>query len=318
MQQERERHREYEREQERLKRRVRELLQERKAILLAHNYQRDEIQEIADIAGDSLGLSQAAAETDARVIVFCGVHFMAESAAILCPDKTVLLPRLEAGCPMADMITAEALEEKKKEHPEAIVVCYVNSSAAVKAHSDICCTSANAIKVVNSLPEGRPVLFVPDMNLGKYVARHTEREILLWKGFCPTHHRLKAERIREVKQAHPQAEFVAHPECTPDVLALADYICSTSGMYQYAQTTRAREIIVGTELGILYRLRKENPEKVFHEPWEDMLCPNMKLTTLEDVVYALEKMVHVITVPEETRLRAKQALDRMLEIPRDY
>lgn len=318
MQQQRESYPEYEEDQERLKRRVRELLRERRAILLAHNYQRDEIQEIADITGDSLGLSQTAAKTDAQVIVFCGVHFMAESAAILCPDKTVLLPRLEAGCPMADMITAEALEEKKREHPGAIVVCYVNSSAAVKAHSDICCTSANAIQVVSSVPNGHPILFVPDMNLGNYVAQHTEKEILLWKGFCPTHHRLKAEKVREAKREHPQAEFMAHPECTPDVLALADHICSTSGMYKYAQTSQARELIVGTERGILYRLRKENPDKVFYEPWDDMLCPNMKLTTLEDVVYSLENMVHVITVPEETRLLAKRSLDRMLEIPRDY
>jgi quinolinate synthase len=301
-----------------LKRKIRELLNKRKAILLAHNYQRDEIQEIADITGDSLGLSQAAAQTDAKVIVFCGVHFMAESAAILSPDKTVLLPRLEAGCPMADMITVEALKKKKEEYPEATVVCYVNSSAAVKAHSDICCTSANSVKVVNSIPNGHPILMVPDMNLGRYVASQTHKEIILWPGFCPTHHRLKVAMVQKTKAEHPDAVFIAHPECTPEVLALADHICSTSGMYQYARKSSSKEIIVGTEIGILYRLRKENPDKCFYEPWEDMICPNMKLTTLEDVVYALENMVHVITVPEDIRIRAKKALDRMLEIPRDY
>jgi quinolinate synthase len=305
-------------DEEALKRRIRELLKEKKAILLAHNYQRDEIQEIADITGDSLGLSQAAAQTDAKLIVFCGVHFMAESAAILSPDKTVLLPRLEAGCPMADMVTVEALEKKKQECPEAIVVCYVNSSAEIKAHSDICCTSANSVKVVNSIPNGRPILLIPDMNLGQYIASQTSKEVILWPGFCLTHHRLKVDMVQKVKAEHPNALFVAHPECTPEVLKLADHICSTSGMYKYASQTKAEEIIIGTELGILYRLRKENPEKRFYEPWDDMLCPNMKLTTLEDVIYALENMVHIITVPEDIRLKAKKALDRMLEIPRDY
>jgi quinolinate synthase len=305
-------------DEEGLKRTIRELLKEREAILLAHNYQRDEIQEIADITGDSLGLSQAAAQTDARVIVFCGVHFMAESAAILSPHKTVLLPRIDAGCPMADMVTVEALEKKKEEYPDAVVVCYVNSSAAVKAHSDICCTSANSVKVVRSIPNGQPILLIPDMNLGKYIAGQTQKEIVLWPGFCPTHHRLKIGMVKKAKAIHPQAEFVAHPECTPDVLELAEHICSTSGMYKYARESEAREIIIGTELGILYRLRKENPDKQFFEPWEDMLCPNMKLTTLEDVVYALENMVHIVTVPEDIRLKAKKALDRMLEIPRDY
>ena len=308
----------YEEEQERLKTRIRDLLKRKKAVLLAHNYQRDEIQEIADVAGDSLGLSQAAAQADAEVIVFCGVHFMAESAAILSPDKAVLLPRLEAGCPMADMVTVEALERKKREHPDAVVVCYVNSSAAVKAHSHICCTSANSVKVVNSLPNNRPVLLIPDMNLGKYVASQTKREIILWKGFCPTHHRLKPEMIEQLKEKHPQAKLMAHPECAPEVLALADHVCSTSGMYKYARESRAWELIVGTEIGVLYRLRKENPDKTFYDSWEDMICPNMKLTTLEDVVYALENEVHVITVPEDIRLAAKQALDRMLEVPRDY
>lgn len=308
----------YEEEQKRLKDRIRELLQEKRAILLAHNYQRDEIQEIADITGDSLGLSQEAARTDANLIVFCGVHFMAESAAILCPEKKVLLPRLEAGCPMADMVTVEALKRKKQEHPNATVVCYVNSSAAIKAHSDICCTSANSVQVVNSLPKDRPVLLIPDMNLGKYVASQTQREVILWKGFCPTHHRLKPEMVKRLKAEHPQARFMAHPECTPEILALADHVCSTSGMYKYARECQAQELIVGTEMGILYRLRKDNPDKTFYEPWEDMICPNMKLTTLEDVVYAIENEVHVVTVPEGIRIAAKRTLDRMLEIPRDY
>ncbi|HEY5976092.1 MAG TPA: quinolinate synthase NadA [Geobacteraceae bacterium] len=299
-----------------LKQAIRQLLKERNAILLAHNYMRDEVQEIADITGDSLGLSMEAARTDASVIVFCGVHFMAESAAILAPAKTVLLPRLDAGCPMADMVTADGLQELKSRHPGVPVVTYVNSSAAVKAVSDICCTSANAVKVVNSLPD-REVIFVPDRNLGRYVARQSEKTFHFWEGYCPTHERLKPEAVQALKKQHPDALFICHPECNPAVVAMADHVCSTSGMYDYCRTSPASRFIVGTEAGILFRLRQESPTKEFILASPALICPNMKLTSLEDILDALETMTPVVTVPEEIRVPAKLALDRMLAIPRD-
>jgi quinolinate synthase len=299
-----------------LKQAIRQLLQERNAILLAHNYMRDEVQEIADITGDSLGLSMEAARTDAGVIVFCGVHFMAESAAILAPAKTVLLPRLDAGCPMADMVSADGLQELKARHPGVPVVTYVNSSAAVKAVSDICCTSANAVKVVDSLPD-REVIFVPDRNLGRYVARQSDKTFHFWEGYCPTHERLKPEAVQSLKEQHPDALFICHPECNPAVVAMADHVCSTSGMYDYCRTSPARRFIVGTEAGILYRLRQESPAKEFILASPALICPNMKLTSLEDILTALETMTPVVTVPEEIRVPAKLALDRMLAIPRD-
>lgn len=296
---------------------IRKLLKERKAIMLSHNYQRDEIQEIADLCGDSLGLSIAASKTDARVIVFCGVHFMAESASILSPDKKVILPRMDAGCPMADMITPEKLQAEKERYPGVPVVTYVNSTAEVKALSDICCTSANAVSVVNSLADHKRVLFVPDMNLAHYVGRFVDIEVIPYKGFCPTHHMLKPEEVLRWKRRYPDAVFVCHPECRPEVVDLADHVCSTSGMYRFAKETEAKRIIVGTEMGILYRLKKENPEKEFILPSKGLICPNMKLTTLEDVLEALERMENVVEVPEEVRVPAKRALDRMLAIPRD-
>jgi len=300
-----------------LQREIRRLVEERNAVMLAHNYQRDEIQEIADLGGDSLALAQKAAQTGAEVILFCGVHFMAESAAILSPEKTVLLPRLEAGCPMADMITAQKLRDKKAElGPDVPVVTYVNSSAEVKAESDICCTSANAVAVVNSLPGDR-VFMTPDMNLALYVQRHTSKKVDYWKGFCPTHHLLRAENIAALKEQYPGAKLVAHPECKPEILDLADHVCSTSGMYVYAKKESAKRFIIATENGILYRLRRENPGKEFIIAGEEMICPNMKVTTLEDVYDALVEMKHVITVPEKIRVRAKRALDRMLAVPRD-
>ncbi len=301
---------------QRLKEDIRKLLKERKAIMLSHNYQRDEIQEMADLCGDSLGLSMAAAKTDAKVIVFCGVHFMAESASILSPDKTVILPRMDAGCPMADMITPEKLLREKERYPGVPVVTYVNSTAEVKALSDICCTSANAVSVVRSLPQER-VLFVPDMNLAHYVSRFVDKEVIPYRGFCPTHHLLRPEEVLEWKERYPDALFVCHPECRPEVVDLADHVCSTSGMYSFAKETKAKRIIVGTEMGILYRLRKENPDKEFILPSQSLICPNMKLTTLEDVLEALEKMENVVYVPEGVREPAKKALDRMLSIPRD-
>jgi len=302
--------------QEELKREVRDLLRSRNAVLLAHNYMRDEVQEIADFTGDSLALSQEAAATAADVIVFCGVHFMAESASILAPEKTVLLPRLDAGCPMADMVTVEGLRDLKARHPGAPVVTYVNSSAAVKAESDICCTSANAVRVVNSLPD-REIIFVPDRNLGGYVARFTDKTIHVWEGFCPTHERMKVEAVTRLKEEHPEALFVCHPECTPEVVALADHVCSTSGMYDWCRASGARRFIIGTEAGILYRLRKENPDKEFILASPALLCPNMKLTSLEDIVLSLRTLSPVVKVPEEIRLPAKRSLDRMLAVPRD-
>lgn len=303
------------RNHETLKKQIRSLLKEKNAIMLAHNYQRDEIQEIADFAGDSLGLSQTAAKTDADIIVFCGVHFMAESAAILSPHKTVLLPNLEAGCPMADMVTAEKLRETKKKYPDADVVCYINSSAEVKAESDICCTSSNVVKVVASLNGSNLVLMVPDMNLAKYAQRFTQKKIIPWKGFCPTHHNfIKKEDIKNVMGEHPDAVFIAHPECTPEVLDLADHIASTSGMMKFAGECPNDEIIVGTEIGVGYRLRKENPEKKFYFPSREQICPNMKVTILEDVLTALQEEKHKITVPEKIRVRAYSALEKMLPL----
>lgn len=303
--------------QEQLKQRIKELAAERNALLMAHNYQRDEVQEIADITGDSLALSMEAAKTDKEVIVFCGVHFMAESAAILSPEKIVLLPRADAGCPMADMVTAEGLRKFKAQHPGATVVTYVNSTAAVKAESDICCTSSNAVNVARSL-DAEKLLLVPDRNLGRYIAKHVpEKECICWEGYCPTHDRLKVEEIKQARADHPGALFMAHPECTPEVLALADHICSTSGMYTFAKENPAGKFIVGTENGVLWRLKLENPEKEFIMPSRSLVCPNMKLTTLEDIVKCLETMEPRVTIPEEVWEKARLSLDRMLAVPRD-
>jgi quinolinate synthase len=295
---------------------IKTLLKERNAVLLAHNYMRDEVQEIADITGDSLALSIEAAKTDADVIVFCGVHFMAESASILAPQKTVLLPRLDAGCPMADMVSVEALRELKASLPGVPVVTYVNSSAAVKAESDICCTSANAMKVVQSLDVDE-IIFAPDRNLGRYVAGFTNKRFHLWEGYCPTHERLRPEVVRELKQSYPDAPFICHPECNPAVVALADHVCSTTGMYDYCRSSSARRFIIGTEAGILWRLKQESPDKEFILASPALVCPNMKLTSLEDVLESLRTMKPVVKVPEAIRIPAKRALDRMLAIPRD-
>jgi len=293
--------------------RISKLKQERNAVILVHNYQLGEVQDIADFMGDSLELSQNAAKTEAEVIVFCGVHFMAETAAILCPEMTVLLPDLHAGCPMADMITAEQLRQKKKELPNASVVCYVNSTAEVKAESDICCTSANAVKVVESL-DNDEILFVPDQYLGHYVSTKTNKKLHLWPGYCPTHARIHPQDIIKLKQEYPQAKVVVHPECRPEVIALADEVTSTGGMVRYAKREDVNEMIVGTEMGIIYRLRKENPGKKFLPVSEQAICPDMKLITLEKVLRSLEKMKPQVKVTEETRLKAKAAVDKMLAI----
>ena len=292
------------------------LADERDALILAHNYQRDEIQELAHITGDSLALSMEAARTDKSVIVFCGVHFMAESAAILAPEKTVLLPRLDAGCPMADMITAEGLREFKSKYPGVPVVTYVNSSAAVKAESDICCTSSNAVNVVASLAD-KEVILAPDRNLGRYIADQVDKTCYFWDGYCPTHERFTVADVEAIKADYPDALFMAHPECPPEVLAQADHICSTSGMYTFASENPAKQFIVGTEAGILYRLRKENPDKEFILPTTRLICPNMKLTSIEDILECLQTMSPQVTVPEEVRIPAKVTLDRMLAVPRD-
>ena len=295
---------------------VRDWLARREAILLAHNYQPAEIQDVADLTGDSLALSITASTTPAKIIVFAGVHFMAETAAILCPDKTVLLPRLDVGCYMAETITPASLTARKAELPGVPVVAYVNSSAAVKAASDICCTSANAVKVVNSL-SGPTVLMVPDKNLARYTARHTDKKVLTWAGCCNIHDALTAREVLAAKAAHPQALVLAHPECRPEVLDLADAIRSTSGMLEFVQKNPAREFIIGTEMGLLHTLRKENPGKSFYSPSDNLLCPDMKRITLEDLVTALKEKRHQITIPEDTRRLALMAVERMLAIPRD-
>lgn len=295
---------------------VRRWLEQRRAVMLAHNYQPPEIQDVADFVGDSLGLSTTAATTDAEIIVFCGVHFMAETAAILCPRKTVLLPRLDLGCCLAESLTADQLQDRKAELPGVPVVTYINSTAEVKAESDLCCTSANAVKVVNSLPAAR-VLMVPDHNLALYTARHTTKEVLSWEGWCNVHDGLMPEEIRECQAAHPEAIFLAHPECHPEVLNLADVVCSTTGMLDYVRQSPAREFIIGTEQGIIHRVQKENPRKIFFTPSPRLICRPMKRITLDDVVVALRENRHQVTVSREVRARAFKAVERMLAVPRD-
>ena len=294
--------------------RITNLKKERKAIILAHVYQRDEIQKIADFTGDSLGLSKIAATTTSKVIVFCGVRFMAETASILNPDKIVLLPEKRAGCALADTITLERLKEEKREYPDAAVVSYVNSSASIKAESDICCTSANAVEVVNSLKE-KKVLFVPDKNLGRFVASKTDKEIILWDGFCYVHHYgIKPEHIELAKKNHPLAKVMVHPECQPEVTKMADYVGSTAQMARYAFKESSKEFIVGTENGIIYNLKTHNPDKMFYPASEEAICKDMKMITLEKVALALENMQYEVKVPEEIAVRAKKALDKMLEV----
>jgi quinolinate synthase len=293
---------------------IRQLKERRNAVILAHNYQRGEIQDLADFTGDSLGLSVQASKTDAEVIVFCGVLFMAETAHILSPRKTVLLPDLHAGCPMADMITAPQLEAMKQKYPDALVVCYVNSPAEVKALSDYCCTSSNAVRLVETLPADRRILFVPDRHLGKYVQEQTGRELILWPGYCPTHARITVTDVEQARREHPGALVLAHPECGPEVRALADELLSTGQMIRFAGQSEASEFIIATEEGILHSLRKAHPGKRFYPVTQRAVCPNMKKITLEKVLWSLEEMRYPITVPEEIRAKAKRALDRMIEV----
>jgi quinolinate synthase len=293
---------------------IRELKAERNAVILAHNYQPGEVQDIADFTGDSLALSVKAAGTDADVIVFCGVRFMAETAAILSPGKIVLLPDKNAGCPLADMITAGQLRELKQKHPDALVVCYVNSSAEVKAESDYCCTSANAVEIVESLPQDAEIIFVPDQHLGQFVSEKTGRKMILWPGYCITHAAITEDDVKNARKTHPDAIVMAHPECTEPVKAVSDKILSTGQMLKFAKKSEAKRFIVATETGIIHTLKKENPDKEFFAASSRAVCPNMKRITLEKILWSLEDMHYKITVPEEIRTRAKNSLDRMVAI----
>ena len=299
---------------EQILKKIKSLKEHRKAVILAHNYQPEEIQDLADFTGDSLGLSIQAAQTDAETIVFCGVRFMAETAAILSPGKTVLLPEKSAGCPMADMITAEQLIELKGKHPDALVVCYVNSTAEVKAESDYCCTSANAVELVNSLPKGRRIIFVPDQHLGRFVAERTGRDLILWPGYCTTHVRITEDDIKAARAKYPDAIVMAHPECSEPVKALADELLSTGQMLKFAARSDAKGFIIATEIGIIHALKKQNPDAEFYPASERAVCPNMKKITLDKVITAMQEMQYKITVPEPIRTRAKKSLDRMVEI----
>jgi quinolinate synthase len=293
---------------------IKDLKKKKRALILAHVYQRGEVQDIADFTGDSLALSKMAVDTDAKVIVFCGVRFMAETAAILNPDKVVLMPRKDAGCPLADMAEVEDLLTQKKEYSGIPVVSYVNTSASIKASSDICCTSSNAVDVVNSLKEDK-VLFVPDKNLGRFVASKTKKEVILWDGFCYVHHHhIKPEEIKRIKTIHPQAEIMAHPECQPQVIDLADFVGSTGQMAEYVAKNKSREFIVGTERGILHALQKKNPDKRFYSPSPLVVCQDMKLTKLENIFSSLENMQFQIRISEEIAIKAKKALDAMLKL----
>jgi quinolinate synthase len=295
--------------------RIKKLKAERNAVILAHNYQLPEVQDVADFVGDSLGLSIQASRTSAALIVFCGVYFMAETAKIISPEKTVLIPDARAGCPMADMITADQLRDLKSRHPGAKVICYVNTTAAVKAECDLCCTSANAETIVRkTFSDDEEVIFVPDQYLAAFVAARTGRDFVIWKGFCPTHARILPEHIQEQKTLHPEAVVIVHPECRPAVIELADQALSTEGMCRFARDSAAREIIVGTEVGMLHRLRKENPGKTFYPATELAICPNMKLTTLEKIIWAMEEMTHEVTVPEDIARKARVSIDKMLNL----
>jgi len=320
-----------------LREEILKLKEQRHALILSHNYQRDEVQDIADFVGDSLELSRTAASIDCEVIVFAGVNFMAESASILSPNKTVLLTEKDAGCPMADMIHVDSprwerkkfpgfdnpppyiyppeftLRDIKAQYPGVPVVAYVNTTADVKAESNICCTSANVVKVIESLPDEK-VICIPDRNLSMWAQRNTKKQVIAWDGYCHVHERVTPEDVKKAREEHPKALVVAHPECRPDVLDLADHVTSTSGMLRFSSASSAKEFIIGTEIGLLYRLRKENPDKIFYPLRRDMICPNMKKTTLNSVLRALKENTYIIKVPEEIRIPAKRALDRMLEI----
>jgi quinolinate synthase len=291
---------------------IKKLKQQRNAVILAHNYQPAEIQDLADFTGDSLGLSIKAAEADVDVIVFCGVRFMAETAAVLSPHKTVLLPDELAGCPLADTITADQLRKLKQQHPDALVVCYVNSSADVKAESDYCCTSSNAVEMVESLPQDKEIIFVPDQHLGRFVVEKTARNLILWPGYCITHLMITEDDIKNTKAKYPRAIVMAHPECSEPVKALADEVLSTGQMLNLAAKSTAKQFIVATETGMIYALKRRNPQSEFIPASERAICPNMKRITAEKVLWSLEDMQYKVTVPDNVRVKAKKALDRMV------
>lgn len=294
---------------------INKLKKEKNAVILVHNYQLPEIHDIADFVGDSLGLSIEAAKTDADVIVFCGVHFMAETAKILSPQKTVLLPDKNAGCPMADMIDAQSLKALKAEHPQAVALCYVNTSAAVKAECEYCCTSANAEKMVRHiLTEHKEIIFVPDKYLARFVSSKVGCDFIYWNGYCPIHAAIIPEHILRARQLHPQAKVIVHPECSPELTALADIVTSTEGMCKYVKNAAEKEFIIGTETGIIHRMQKENPDKNFYPASDKAICPNMKRTSLEKVFWSLADMVHEITVPSEIMDKARLSIERMLKI----
>ena len=299
-------------EQDRLlKERILQLKKERNAIILAHYYQRDEIQEIADFRGDSFLLAQKAASTDADVIVFCGVHFMGESAKILAPNKTVIIPDERAGCPMADMVNVDGLKKLKAQHPNAKVVAYINTSAEVKSETDICCTSANAIKVIESV-DADEVIWVPDKNLGDYVQKHTNKKLIIWEGYCNTHDMLTVRDVEEMKAQYPNAQFVVHPECRPEVVKLGDFVGSTTAIIKYCKESDCQEIIVGTEDGTGYHLRLDSPHKTFHFATKYLVCPNMKVNNLKKVAKCLETLSPQIYVPPHIADQARLSLERML------
>ncbi|MCG3203821.1 MAG: Quinolinate synthase A [Elusimicrobia bacterium] len=301
---------------EQIKSKINNLKTKRNAIILAHNYQIPEVQDVADFLGDSLMLSQKAASTEADVIVFCGVHFMAETAAILAPTKTVLIPDPEAGCSLAATITAESLRKWKQEHPGVVVVTYVNSTAEVKAESDYCCTSSNAVKVVESIPKDQEILFAPDMFLGDWVRKQTGRKIHLWPGSCHVHHMIKTEEIVSLKQAHPRAKLIIHPECgcTSSSLTFADKVLSTEGMVRYTKEDAGKEYIVATETGIISRMERNNPEKKFYPANAKAVCEFMKMITLEKVLWSLEDLKYRVTVPKKVAKKARLAIDRMMAV----
>jgi quinolinate synthase len=296
-----------------LKERLLQLKKERNAIILAHYYQRDEIQEVADFRGDSFLLAQKAAQTDADVIVFCGVHFMGESAKILAPNKTVIIPDERAGCPMADMVNVEGLRALKRQHPNATVVSYINTSADIKSETDICCTSANAIKVIESV-ESDEIIWVPDKNLGDYVSKFTNKKMIIWEGYCNTHDMLTVKDVEEMKAQYPNAQFVVHPECRPEVVRLGDFVGSTTAIIKYCKESPCQEFIVGTEDGTGYQLRMDSPNKQFHFATKYLVCPNMKVNNLKKVVRCLETMQPEIYVPTEVADKARLSLERMLQV----
>ena len=293
---------------------IQRMKKERDAVIVAHSYQIGEVQDAADMTGDSFALARYCAASSATVIVFCGVHFMAESAKILSPEKTVLLPEIHAGCPMADMVTGEALRKRKAELPGVKVVCYINTTAEVKAECDVCCTSSNAVDIIRSIPE-RDILFVPDQNLGSWVAAQVpDKNIILWDGYCITHHRIRKDEVLKMRTLHPDAILLVHPECKPDIVALADFVGSTKQIIDYARNSVARKFIIGTEMGVLHQLQKDSPDKKFYLMSPGLVCPNMKKTTLTSVYESLRDGKYEITVEESVRLKAKVCLDRMLQV----